>query len=290
MDQQEIDKGKEKVQPLEDSYKGINRVKFWEGVWIALAVLATQIVAVFIGVLVALPIAGMSDMEGLTSLATGMALILGFPLAVWWILRKRNLEHTAWTWDSSFIALTVIALIMLYAMSYLIGGLIEFIPNYESMLEQYEEMFENINPTLLIIGGAFIGPICEEIIFRGVILKEFLKSYSPKIAIFFSALIFGIIHFIPIQVMTAFFAGLILGYIYYKTRSLWIPIIMHILNNLLAFAFGAELGEKSGREWFGNDLFFILSLLVSALIVYGIYTYLEKQPPNLGNNEIEEYV
>jgi len=135
--------------------------------------------------------------------------------------------------------------------------------------------FAGIDMIYLFIGGVIIGPICEEIIFRGIIQEGFLHTYSPNKAILFSALIFGGIHLVPLQVLSAFLAGLLLGWIYWKTRSLWIVMILHIINNYIAFSF-TDLDTHSAKDLFSNELFYYGSFGVALLVMYGSYILFNK--------------
>ena len=72
---------------------------------------------------------------------------------------------------------------------------------------------------IIIIFAVVIGaPIVEEILFRGVLFEELKKETSFKMTIFFTALVFGIYHFNILQSPNTFFMGLVLGYVYYKTK------------------------------------------------------------------------
>lgn len=89
-------------------------------------------------------------------------------------------------------------------------------------------------------GFAFViivlsAPVFEELLFRGVILQGLLRSQRPWVAIGQSALLFGIVHFNPAQSIHAFLLGLVFGWLYYRTRSLWLCMAMHVLFNSLAF-------------------------------------------------------
>lgn len=250
-------------------------VKFWDGVGIALAVLAGQFIAVIIAAIVAV-VLGYREPEPMMNVMMAIGLPLGFLIAVWIILRKRSLATTAWKWEKKYWRLIPMAYFLMLSVSYVFGGMLENIPGYGEMYEQYADIFKSIHPIVLIVAGAFTGPVCEEIIFRGIILKEFLKTYNPQKAIVFSSIIFGAIHMIPLQMIGAFFIGLVLGYVYYKTKSLWLPIVLHILNNLVAFLFGMGGEIETTREWFGNDVLYILSFVVAILIVFVLYRAFEK--------------
>lgn len=86
-----------------------------------------------------------------------------------------------------------------------------------------------------IISAVIVAPIVEEILFRGIILRGFLKHYSPKKAIIASALIFGVMHMNPWQFLGAFLAGILIGYVFYKTHSILLCILIHAFDNSLGF-------------------------------------------------------
>lgn len=80
-----------------------------------------------------------------------------------------------------------------------------------------------------------LAPIFEELICRGVVLESLRARYGILIACLVSALFFGVIHFYPQLVVNAFFLGLIFAFLYIRTGSLWIVIILHALNNAIAY-------------------------------------------------------
>lgn len=79
-----------------------------------------------------------------------------------------------------------------------------------------------------------ITPLFEELLFRGIILNGFLQRYSLFKAMFLSVILFALLH-VGLQILTATFLGILTGYIYYVTKSLWPGIILHGMNNFCAF-------------------------------------------------------
>ena len=268
------------VNPLPITEQNIDSPKplgFGKGFLLALSVIGAQIVASIFAALIALAFVGF-DEDKFLPVVMGITMIISFPLAVWFVLRFRKLASSAWSWDSKHWLLLVVSCIMTFGTSWSIGVLMELLPNYEQMVEQYAELFAGFDPILLFVGGAIIGPVCEEIIFRGVILKEFLLRYDYKTAILLSAIIFSIIHMMPVQMISTFFVGIILGYIYYKTKSLWLVCIIHIVNNTIAFSMGTDdlASGETTREWFNNDLFFFGAIVLVLGFVYLMYLAFEK--------------
>jgi membrane protease YdiL (CAAX protease family) len=90
-------------------------------------------------------------------------------------------------------------------------------------------------PVLAFGIGSIVGPVLEEYLFRGVLLRGLLRNYRPWVAIWQSALLFGVFHMNPAQSLSAMLLGLLLGWLYYRTQSLALCISLHALNNAFAF-------------------------------------------------------
>lgn len=123
-------------------------------------------------------------------------------------------------------------------------------------------------PTLALFVMCVAAPVLEELIFRGIVLKGLLKNYSPWVAIGQSALLFGLIHINPVQIVGAGLIGLLLGWLYYRTRSLWLCMAGHSLNNLVAFlgmTNSSVSDVETANKLFGSNAGYALALVVSAL-------------------------
>ena len=83
------------------------------------------------------------------------------------------------------------------------------------------------------ISTAIVPAFAEELFFRGLLISN-IRPYSEKGAIIISALAFGLMHQNLIQTVYATAAGLALGYVYVKTKSLWSVIIIHFANNFVS--------------------------------------------------------
>lgn len=156
---------------------------------------------------------------------------------------------------------------------------LEFIPGYEQMVQSYMDIFGALDPATMVI-GALIAPLFEEIFFRGMIQRGLMERYGAMKAIWVASLIFGLIHMIPVQIVAATGMGLALGWIYYKTKSLWLPIILHTLNNALAFVMMRGLTDSdslSMRADIGNDGIVVGIILLSVLIAFMSYRFLNQR-------------
>ena len=121
---------------------------------------------------------------------------------------------------------------------------------YESNIPSARISYDYPN-ILLYVSFALIAGVLEEIFFRGIVLN-FLLEQSKKnravIPIILSALTFAFAHSVNIfygssidqlsfQIYDAFLFGLLIGIIYYKTKSLWPGIIIHTLIDAYSFGF-----------------------------------------------------
>lgn len=82
---------------------------------------------------------------------------------------------------------------------------------------------------LLII--ALIPAVGEELTFRGVLQQSLTRRMNPHLAILVSAAVFSFIHFQFYGFLPRMFLGLLLGYMFYVSGSLWTSIVMHFVNN-----------------------------------------------------------
>ena len=96
---------------------------------------------------------------------------------------------------------------------------------------------------LMAVASVILAPIFEELLFRGTIFS-WLYEIHPKFAHVVSGFIFGFVHVMNavfsgnvteiLQVFAYFFMGIALSYLYEKTNTIYVPIITHAINNLIA--------------------------------------------------------
>jgi membrane protease YdiL (CAAX protease family) len=158
----------------------------------------------------------------------------------------------------------------------------EWMRSNEDNLGQLTEAFMKTNTftglfvNLFIIG--FLAALGEEFLFRGVILRLFFDwSKNVHIAVFVSAIIFSAFHLQFFGFLPRVFLGILLGYAFISSGTLWTPIILHFIFNGIAVvaAFSFERGWIStDMEEFGsteNPIIISLSLLLSLMLLFFLY-------------------
>lgn len=147
-----------------------------------------------------------------------------------------------------------------------------------SPLSHFEIFVESLRNSKLRIAGTeikplipildlrmiFIVPIIEELFFRGLVLKSFLKMYSPAIAILLSSLLFSVHHFNIDTLIYEIILGILLGVLYYKTNSLIIIILAHVIwNALCLFQF-----QKVELDMIGIIIHLLIYISASTLVIF----------------------
>jgi membrane protease YdiL (CAAX protease family) len=165
--------------------------------------------------------------------------------------------------DGSMVLLGVV---LLTAASIVVEPLLALFP--EKYLEQLNAMVGTGGWTILTTVVA--APILEEVFFRGLLLDGLSRRWNASAAVAASALLFGAAH-LPIlpQAVNAFVVAVVMGYIYLSTRSLIPVIVIHAINNGLAYLTLELTGSQSTdtRQLIGNDTIYWAIYAVSAVVL-----------------------
>ena len=110
-----------------------------------------------------------------------------------------------------------------------LNDLVYQIANLETV-DLVTETFNEMPLVVMLLGACVLGPLCEELLFRGLIAGR-LARYGQKPAAFISALLFGLYHANLSQFFYAFLLGLLLAYAYFYTGKLKTSVVLHMLFN-----------------------------------------------------------
>jgi len=167
------------------------------------------------------------------------------------------------------------------------------LPDFMSAIEQWmrdsEHNAEQLTKAFLTFNGigslfyvliivAVIPAVGEELLFRGVLQKIFINwSKNPHIGIWITAILFSALHMQFFGFFPRLMLGVLFGYIFYWSRSLWIPILGHFINNgtvvVVSYFYPETLNET--EVVFGEGsvsvLLYVGSFVVSAFILFLIW-------------------
>lgn len=144
-----------------------------------------------------------------------------------------------------------------------------------TMPDSTTQLFESImkEPTGYLAIG-ILGPVAEEMVFRGAVLRSLLKLFPAKVhwwPILISAVLFGAVHMNMAQFVHALPIGLLLGWMYYRTGSIIPGLLFHWVNNTVAyvmFNIMPQMGDGKLIDIFhGNDRMMWMGLGFSVCIM-----------------------
>ena len=135
-----------------------------------------------------------------------------------------------------------------------------------------DELMKTIifNPAGLLT-VALIGPVCEELLFRGGVqhcIQQRYASQGPGVAIGLSAVLFCAIHMNPAQMPAAFILGIVLGFAYWWTDSLIAPVCIHVFNNSFACALGMISPDDNFIQFLGGTQGAVITAVVCVFWLY----------------------
>lgn len=147
----------------------------------------------------------------------------------------------------------------------------------------------------------FILAVNEELLFRGIIFQALIEKFNQTTVTIVASLIFALLHFFNpnlsyIAIINIFLAGVLLSFMYIKTKSLWLPISFHVFWNYLTYFLlgmpvsGLYFGQSPVRISFDYNDFYTLifggdfgiegSILVIPLLLFLIFYVLRYVKPS----------
>ena len=152
------------------------------------------------------------------------------------VFEGRKILELKWKWRYP------VYLLLAYGVSHLSGIVFSFLTPATSnqiALNELTEMTGRQELPYLLLIVCLLGPITEELVYRGVLMNTFLKDSPWYGDVLLSACVFGYVHVSSGLTPLAFFpyasGGAICAFLYRKTHSLYYPILLHIMINITAF-------------------------------------------------------
>ena len=152
------------------------------------------------------------------------------------VFEGKKMLELKWKWRYP------VYLLLAYGVNYLSDSVFSFLTPATSNQIALNELIEMTGrqelPYLLLI-VCLLGPITEELVYRGVLMNTFLKDSPWYGDVLLSACVFGYVHvssgLTPLAFFTYASGGAILALLYRKTHSLYYPILLHFMVNITAF-------------------------------------------------------
>lgn len=267
-------------------------------IWLVVVLILFQIVAgiVFVGLIMVTggSINPGNAMESLTQhidllfIGNSVGQILFLGLATFLIVKlnigsesRRAFLRIQWNNQVlHYLFLGALLIIVIQPLIIYLGYLNSLIPIPEMFsdlqVSQYEMIEEFLRTDGIIWFGllniALVPAVCEELLFRGYVLRAFEKSWGPVVAMFVSALIFGFFHIQLGNVLPLTTLGIILALMTWLSGTIWPAILAHFINNGAAVLVGSHFPELLFEEVTYESLpplwVLGLSAIFTGLIIY----------------------
>ena len=201
--------------------------------WIGVALLALIDVAVALTMVIASKtVVAQSAAIVLLELAYLLPVILIF---AWRHINWKYLGFGKFKWSTLGIGCGLVvasyAIIALY-------GLLLFALKIETQGQQIVKLFAQLDsPIWFFIVGAVVAPFVEESFFRGFLFQGLRQKYGWIPAMLLSSAIFAAAHLDLVALIPTFVLGNVLAYVYHRSNSVWLGIVLHFLVN----AFGLSV-------------------------------------------------
>ena len=125
----------------------------------------------------------------------------------------------------------------------------------------------------MLIGTVIIGPIFEEIFYRGLLYNKLKEISNAFIAVFISSILFAFLHMpgygFNIKMFSLVLDGILLTYCYEKTNNIYVPILVHSINNFFIFLF------KYVYFYFLIIIYFIIFIMALIILIIDIIKYVK---------------
>ena len=185
-----------------------------------------------------------------------------------------------------------------WAMGFIMDKVNSFLPEVPDSWKTALQSLVGGNFLICFICVSILAPVLEEWLLRGILLRGLLNckrsngkvGYSPAASIIATSAIFGIIHLNPWQAIPAFSMGCLFGYVYYKTGSLKLTILMHFANNTLSLVIGQFAGiDESADSWeqiMPASMYYAILAACLAIVILVVFRFRKIQSTPNGNFEL----
>jgi membrane protease YdiL (CAAX protease family) len=165
----------------------------------------------------------------------------------------------------------------------------DFLADFERWAKTKEETIKELTQYLTIFNSpaefmlgliifAFVPAVGEELVFRGILQKQLIRWFrNPHLGIWVAATIFGIIHFQFYGLLPRLLLGALLGYLYWWSGNIWVPIIGHFMNNgLIVVMLYLVQQKKIDFDLESTEAMPLQTVLFSVVAIIALLFYLRR--------------
>ncbi|QEG40109.1 CPBP family intramembrane glutamic endopeptidase [Roseimaritima ulvae] len=188
-----------------------------------------------------------------------------------------------WGWVAAAAATPLVGMV--------VGVLVGMFLTESESLKDMSELFRSIGsgaflfPLALMIGG--MPAICEELLFRGYVQSRLTKRFPPIAGILMASAVFAVFHMDPVHVVAVFPIGVWMGWLSFRSGSIFPAMLAHLINNVLAVV-TVVINPAEHVDTLALPAAFAMLFILAAgvLGLAGVVTAVFFFPPPASNNEL----
>lgn len=227
-----------------------------------------------------------------TGNSAGQILVLG--LGSWWLSRiavskegrMAYFRLTPVPGMGKTIALAVALTIAVQPIILLLGWLNLQLPLPASWIELDKMQMTMIEKLLggdmplwiMLFHVAVVPAVCEELMFRGIILRNFERELPPWVAVVLTGTLFGLYHLRFTQALPLILLGILITWLVWRTGSLWVVVAVHFVNNAGSVVFASYFPEIAFDPTFTESAppvyLVVAGLLIAPAVFYLLIQHL----------------
>jgi membrane protease YdiL (CAAX protease family) len=215
------------------------------------------------------PLSGMDPKD-----VTGVVTLLGNGILFSALLHYKRMSYASLFHPSSnsvratlgTLSLPILLLIpaLFLAMSAVTSFLVWLFPVSPWEESMFDRMMSDKFATVVTV--CILAPFLEEMLFRGIILRSFLEQHARPRAFVYSAALFGLAHMNVYQFACGFTIGVILAWLYERSRSLWPCIFLHGAYNSLVTWTWHSSGSRAEQDLWEAPLLYWAAAFLFAFV------------------------
>lgn len=217
------------------------------------------------------------------------------PLVMGKFTSETPIEQLGFRAPGNILQLGTVVLIIAagFMLSGALGELNRLIPIPQNTAAYFQKLEDNYNKQVMSMGSmqsgadyffslivlALVPAIFEEMLFRGALQQILITgTRSAFWGILITSIIFSAIHLSYYGFLPRLFLGMMLGYLLYYSKNIWMSIAAHFLNNAYALT-GMYILSRQGKltPESMNDTYPLYYGLIGALLIYFLFTYFKKE-------------
>jgi len=224
---------------------GEKEKRWWRADW-SIAEVVIALIAVFgvynaVGVAIILSTEDVATRLFYSYLLYALLLCPLISVSVFIILRR---HHRGWKelgirWGNagrtvlSGIIGGAVALLSSYAIYFIVVIVFRLLTGRTPGTSESQNMQTLTGPALFlaVLGVVVLAPVFEEIFFRGLLYSALRRRLGVALGVLVSAIVFGVLHFEPLSLLSLSMVGAIFAYLYERTESLFAPMLAHAVYN-----------------------------------------------------------